>query len=286
MTPVALATSSAAEKPPVRYLDYLRALETLKSHRVNPAPPFGLMIAFAFSLHIAIVIASNMMERSDAPPQEHMLQLRLGGKPELGEGPAIHGGGLEATLTDGPRTPASLLEEALGEPEAPPVVSRPELSKPAVASRPRPPSTRPSVVSQARRPVRQGNLNGLATASGTPGTGGRGVVGGSEYGNSTSVQAEVISRYEQELSGWLEKHKVFPAEAAKKGLQGRVVVRVQMNRQGKVLGSWVETSSGHDILDKAVLAQVRRADPFPKTPETYPGSAMLEFRFPVTLYLK
>lgn len=288
MTPAALAKAVPTdEKPAVRYLDYLQALETLNAHRVNPAPPFALMLAFAFSLHIALTMAWSILGGPNAMPQERILQLRLGGSPELGEGPAVNGGGLAPTREPEatPRTAASMLEQALGpsdpEPARTPARSRPATSKSIASSYRAKPAPQLS-----RLAPRASAADALRPVPGLPATGGRGVKGGSAYGNSTAAQAEVISRYEQELSGWLERHKVYPAEAARAGLQGRVVVRVQMNRQGKVLGNWIEKSSGHAILDKAVLAQVRRADPFPPAPATYPGSTMLEFRFPVTLFLR
>jgi protein TonB len=286
MSPVALAKAEKKQEvPEVRYLDYLTALETLNAHRVNPAPPFGLMLAFAFSLHIALMLGFAIFGGDDNAPQERLLQLRLGGLPELGAGAAINGGGSTPTpQSSAVASPETMLEQAF---------------KPAKpAQRPAQPARRniassyravepPSVPAKPRlAPSSQMPPAFARRLSPQAGTGGQGVKGGSAYGNSLSASAEVIARYEQELSGWLERHKVYPESAADAGLQGRVIVRVQMNRQGKVVGSWVEKSSGHQILDKAVLAQVMRANPFPPAPATYPGSALLEFRFPVTLYIR
>jgi protein TonB len=274
------------KKPTIRYLDYLTALETLNAHRVNPAPPFGLMLAFAFSLHVAMMLAWTWFGGGEQLPQERVLQLRLGGAPELGAGPAVNGGGRADTKDVPPEDKAqNVLERALVEKVAPARPAKPRPAREVASSYREPtepvaPSAEPATSPTASAPLRG------ASRPGVEGTGGRGVAGGSAYGNSTSTQAEAISRYEQELSGWLERHKVYPKEALAEGLEGRVVVRVQMNRQGKVLGHWIERSSGHKILDQAVLAQVRRADPFPPAPPTYPGRSMLEFRFPVTLYLR
>jgi TonB family protein len=285
MTTFALAPNAASTPArEIRYLDYLRALETLNAHRLNPAPPFALMLAFAFSLHVALVLGWTILAKPSDAPQEKLLQLRLGGLPELGAGPAVHGGGVAPTpkAANVPTGAEALLEEAL---------------EPSVQAEPRAPSSRHSVASSYKKPtvnpsparrsvVPSHPSASPATLAPSAGTGGRGVKGGSAFGNSLSEQAEVIARYEQELSGWLERHKVYPESAADAGLQGRVIVRVQMNRQGRVLGSWIEQSSGHAILDKAVLAQVMRANPFPAAPKTYPGHSMLEFRFPVTLYIR
>ncbi|MBY0354290.1 MAG: TonB family protein [Rickettsiales bacterium] len=281
MTPVSLATANTLEKPPIRYLDYLRALETLNTHRTNPAPPFKLMLAFALSLHIAIMLLWTIFDTAQEPqPKERVLQLRLGGVPEFGAGAAVNGGG-EAPTLDAPSLESveTLLNEAL-EVEAPPAATIQKAPSQAVKTLARP---------VAPKAVSRNNKSPEAVAgrrSVSRGTGGFGARGGSHFGNSNANSAEVIARYEQELSGWLERHKVYPESAADAGIEGRVIVRVQMNRSGKVLGSYVEKSSGHPVLDKAVLAQVRRADPFPAAPVTYPGSELLEFRFPVTLYIR
>ena len=47
---------------------------------------------------------------------------------------------------------------------------------------------------------------------------------------------------------------------------GRVVVRFRVDRQGKLLDSKVQESSGSKALNAAALAAVRRAGPFPPLP--------------------
>lgn len=286
MTSIALAkTDNQKDAPEVRYLDYLTALETLNAHRVNPAPPFGLMLAFAFSLHVALMLGFAIFGGAENVPQERLLQLRLGGLPELGAGPAVNGGGVESTPKSVEAASAeSMLEEAFKPVKPQPREARSTSRSVASSySRPEAPSAPANPRAAISSPVSPAIAPRLSPQAGT---GGRGIKGGSAYGNSLSASAEVIARYEQELSGWLERHKVYPESAADAGIQGRVIVRVQMNRKGRVVGSWVEKSSGHAILDKAVLAQVMRANPFPPAPATYPGSALLEFRFPVTLYIR
>lgn len=286
----------------VRYIDYIRALDLLHAHRVNPAPPFALMIAAAFSLHLAILLGGTLFSTPVESIPVQTLQLRLGGGegdatglPALGLPEVAPAAGVQSFKTN-VADAAAILEQSLGvsqeEPRSTinrdssrPVVSASSPQKksaPAVsASSPStmPPSTEPRLSVKAPAGMPGGEASGQ-------GSGGKGSPGGSKYGNSSSAHADVIARYEQELSGWLERHKIYPESAALAGLDGRVIVRVQMNRQGKVLGSWIEKSSGHEILDKAVLAQVKRSDPFPAAPANYSGRNLLEFRFPVTLYIR
>lgn len=50
----------------------------------------------------------------------------------------------------------------------------------------------------------------------------------------------------------------YPASALRAGIEGRVVVRVELTRDGRVASATVHASSGHEALDEAALAAVRR----------------------------
>jgi len=50
----------------------------------------------------------------------------------------------------------------------------------------------------------------------------------------------------------------YPASALREGLTGRVVLRVHLDADGKVVLARVRRSSGHTVLDEAALASVRR----------------------------
>ncbi len=94
-------------------------------------------------------------------------------------------------------------------------------------------------------------------------------------------QDEVVKRYEQELSAWLAKHKVYPTRAQSNGIEGEGVVRLRINRLGNVTYATVEKTTGHRLLDEALIAMVKRANPVPAVPSNYPAGQMFEFLIPI-----
>lgn len=109
---------------------------------------------------------------------------------------------------------------------------------------------------------------------------------GSVYGDSTADEAELLSRYEQMISGAIHRYRVYPAEARRTNLQGDGVVRVRINRKGKILYYAIEHSTGSDLLDQAMLAMVRQANPVPPVPIGYPAGTLVEFLIPVSFALQ
>lgn len=97
---------------------------------------------------------------------------------------------------------------------------------------------------------------------------------------------EIVQRYEQAISVWIGRYKVYPDEAKRRRVEGRPTVRVRINRQGKVLYHVIEKSSGDAFLDQALMNMVKAADPMPAVPENYPQGEELEFLIPVSFSLK
>lgn len=58
---------------------------------------------------------------------------------------------------------------------------------------------------------------------------------------------------------WLDRHSYYPHDAAMFGEHGSVVVDFVVDKHGAVSGLRLEESSGHPILDMAVLAMFRNA---------------------------
>lgn len=107
--------------------------------------------------------------------------------------------------------------------------------------------------------------------------------GGSEFGNSTSSSAAIQSRYTQDISLWLDKHKVYPVQAKARGEGGKVVLRIRINRQGKILRYMLEQSSGSAEIDQAISQMVDAANPLPTVPADYPDAKpYLEFLVPIS----
>jgi protein TonB len=50
---------------------------------------------------------------------------------------------------------------------------------------------------------------------------------------------------------------VYPASAKKMGMEGKVMLKVFVSREGRVLNIEVGQSSGYEILDKAALEAVK-----------------------------
>lgn len=77
--------------------------------------------------------------------------------------------------------------------------------------------------------------------------------------------------WEGRILAHLESRKRYPAEARARRLQGVAYVNFIMDRQGRVLSSKLERSSGHPALDREALALLQRAQPLPTPPAETPG---------------
>lgn len=62
-------------------------------------------------------------------------------------------------------------------------------------------------------------------------------------------------------------------------------VRFVMNREGRVLSSRIERSSGHPALDRAALDMLTRAQPLPTPPAEVAG-AQIELVVPVEFFVR
>lgn len=103
---------------------------------------------------------------------------------------------------------------------------------------------------------------------------------GSETTSTNGSPEEARARYEQQISAWIQKHKLYPADAG--GKEGRVVVRMRIDRAGYVRFYALEQASGIAPLDAAAIDMVRRANPVPAVPSDYPAGNLIEFLIPIT----
>jgi TonB family protein len=71
--------------------------------------------------------------------------------------------------------------------------------------------------------------------------------------------------WSNELSSWIEAHKYYPRQAAERGEEGTAVVRVTINRNGKVENVELLDRSGSQWLDLSLQAlfRDRSVPPFP-----------------------
>ncbi len=88
-------------------------------------------------------------------------------------------------------------------------------------------------------------------------------------GNSSSEDTADLVSYEQMLPLWLNKFREYPAQAQILGLEGSGDVFIKINRNGKVLLSKIIKSTGHPMLDRALMKMIIDADPVLPTPPDY-----------------
>jgi periplasmic protein TonB len=73
------------------------------------------------------------------------------------------------------------------------------------------------------------------------------------------------------IADQLERFKRYPSEARNRHQQGAVQLGFVIDREGRVLGSRVVTSSGSSALDKEAVDMAMRASPFPAPPPELRG---------------
>jgi len=85
---------------------------------------------------------------------------------------------------------------------------------------------------------------------------------------SNPEQERLTQSWRDKLSAHLARHKRYPHYARARHMTGTVAIRIAINRQGEVIESSIEQSSGHRILDDATLRMLERASPLPKPPDS------------------
>ncbi|MBX9727223.1 MAG: TonB family protein [Rickettsiales bacterium] len=266
------------------------------------ANDFIKMLGLAFVLHalvfgIAALIPSTKV--TDIPVRA--LSFKLGGEDRIAAynptpTTAAPPPSLNAVSPDSwratPNVPAPVVPAPLApvvpKPVPKPVAKAPRvvkveeaIAKQAVAAPPAIAPTPQQYVREVGAPSQQAVANAVANANRAGGTP-DGAIGG--QGSLTSVAEQtaqaVRARYEQEISGWIQQHKLYPASAG--GRVGRVVVRMRIDRAGNVRYYAIEQSSGLSVFDDAALDMIRRANPLPAVPVNYPASNLVEFLIPIS----
>jgi len=91
--------------------------------------------------------------------------------------------------------------------------------------------------------------------------------------------------YAKHIQSLIAGYRHYPRRARLQGQQGTARVLFTLDREGKVVHSRIEQSSGHDLLDREVLAMIERAQPLPPIPDRV-GRSRLELILPVEFELK
>lgn len=88
---------------------------------------------------------------------------------------------------------------------------------------------------------------------------------------TTAASAADLSQYQRQLYDAVARNSRYPDEARRQHLAGVTRLAFRLDRVGNVLDSWIERSSGSDVLDDAALDALERARPLPPFPAGLPG---------------
>lgn len=94
--------------------------------------------------------------------------------------------------------------------------------------------------------------------------------------------SEVLA-YRARLQSHLARFRLYPPGAQNAGDQGVVFVHFVMDREGRVVDAWLETTSGVAEIDREALAAITRAQPLPPLPAGWPER--LDISLPVSFKL-
>lgn len=93
-----------------------------------------------------------------------------------------------------------------------------------------------------------------------------------------SLQAQI--EYYKYLITKVSSVQRYPSAAAKEDMEGEVLFRVILDREGNLLSTITQTSSGEPILDNAALVAAESGAPYARIPELIAGN---EFEFDLLL---
>ncbi len=95
-----------------------------------------------------------------------------------------------------------------------------------------------------------------------------------------------LKSYARELSEVIAAERRYPLMARRMGLEGTVVVRLKVLPSGKLHGRpTLDSSSGHEVLDREALRMTKAAAPFSAAPKSFDGEA-LELPVPIRFTLE
>jgi protein TonB len=96
------------------------------------------------------------------------------------------------------------------------------------------------------------------------------------------TERESIFRYRDAVKQRIEAARRYPKAALRRGIEGTAVVFFTILPDGSARDVHIVRSSGSGLLDSEVVATVRRASPFPPTPDGH----TVEIRVPVVFSLE
>ncbi len=86
---------------------------------------------------------------------------------------------------------------------------------------------------------------------------------------SIGTQSIKYASYLEHIKNKIENVWAYPAEAARTGQQGTLLILFSINKNGDLIRLKLIRSSGYPLLDRAALEAVRDASPFPPLPKRF-----------------
>ncbi|HOP63371.1 MAG TPA: TonB family protein [Spirochaetota bacterium] len=81
-------------------------------------------------------------------------------------------------------------------------------------------------------------------------------------GEKSAVEVENTLRYFEAIKQYIEKRKVYPVSAKRRGIEGEILLSFIVGYNGEVRSVKVTKSSGYEILDKAAADTIIKSAPF------------------------
>jgi len=90
-------------------------------------------------------------------------------------------------------------------------------------------------------------------------------------GAPAAVSGAQLDAYQRQLYEIVARNSRYPAEAKRLRLSGITHLAFRLDRLGNVLDTWVQESSGSEVLDAAALDALKRSQPLPPIPPSLPS---------------
>ena len=101
----------------------------------------------------------------------------------------------------------------------------------------------------------------------------------------TASSSTALPQWSSRIAVLLERNKRYPATARARREEGTTHVAFVLDRQGRLLSSRIEQSSGIPALDQEALDLLRRAQPFPALPAEF-ADAQISLTVPIKFALR
>lgn len=193
----------------------------------------------------------------------------------------------EAEINHAPKQQMQTPEETLPEPikeieklPKTPLVENGNLAHVSEKKRPPKKQTKPvqKVLAEAPKSAQEATVTSVPASGSTTNN-------SATFTSNASVAVSGEQSWYSEIHQRLGKAKRYPREALRYGSTGISQVKVVLNHQGEVVSITLATSSGTKILDKAAIATINRAAPFPAPPDTLLVDGKVAFTAPISFDL-